>query len=130
MAWENFKLEEQRLRLVKAYIHGIDSMTDLCELYGISRKTAYKWIDRYLKSGEEGLKDQAKTPHKIQSHFRKAQIDKAIDIKLRYRTWGPKKILAKLKEKYPNEDWPCSTTPYEKFKELHLRTPRNIRIGP
>jgi putative transposase len=127
MAWENFKVEEQRLKLIKAYIHDNTSMTDLCKLYGVSRKTAYKWYERYLQFGEEGLKDQSTIPQNIHYHYTKAQIDKAIDLKLRHRKWGPKKILVKLKEKYPDEDWPSPTTLYDKFKELHLTTPRRLR---
>ena len=55
MAWEKFKVEEQRLQVIEAYINGDASMTAICERYGISRKTAYKWYNRYLNLGNEGL---------------------------------------------------------------------------
>ncbi len=127
MAWENFKVEQQRLQVILAYIDGHDSMTDICIRYGISRKTAYKWYHRFLAEGEEGLKDLSKAPHTPNQYYTEAQIDKAIDLKQKKRTLGPKKILVKLKEIYPNEDWPSATRLYEIFKENHLVTRRRLR---
>lgn len=127
MAWENYQLEEQRLQVVQAYVSGHSSMTDICKQYGISRKTAYKWCQRFLEQGEEGLKDLSKARHVSNNYYTAEQIDRAIDFKLRHRNWGPKKILVKLKEKYPYEDWPSPTRLYEIFKDYHLVTSRRLR---
>lgn len=127
MAWENLNVVQQRLQVVQAYLQDQSTMTDICLKYGISRKTGYKWYHRFLKQGEEGLKDLPKAPHTSNQYYTDAQIKIAIDYKLKHRTWGPKKILIKLKEKYPNEDWPCPTRLYEIYKEYHLVTSRRIR---
>ena len=127
MAWENFKVEQQRLQVVQAYMEGTSSMTDICLRYGISRKTGYKWYNRFIEEGEEGLKDLSKAPHTPQQCYTDAQIEKAIDLKQKKLKWGPKKILIKLKEKYPDECWPSPTRLYEIFKEHHLVTSRRIR---
>ena len=127
MAWESYKLEEQRLQVVQAYASGDSSMTHICKQYGISRKTAYKWHQRFLDLGKEGLKDLSKAPKTPNFCYSNKQIETAIDLKLRYRTWGPKKILIKLEEKYPNENWPSPTRLYEIFKEYHLVTCKRIK---
>lgn len=127
MAWEKFKLEEQKLQVIEAYINGDASMTAICERYGISTKTAYKWYNRYLNLGYEGLNDLSKAPHEPYCLFTEDQIQRAIDLKRRRLTWGPKKILAKLLEIYPNEKWPSPTRLYEIFKEFHLVTKRRIK---
>lgn len=127
MAWENYKVEQQRLNVVLAYQSGHLSMVDICKQYGISRKTAYKWYQRYLDFGEAGLQDQSKAPHNPIQIYTQDQIALAIDLKLRKRNWGPKKILAKLEELYPNENWPSHTRLYEIFKEHHLVTSRKLR---
>ncbi len=127
MAWENFKVEQQRLQLVQAYIEGNTSMTDLCLKYGISRRTAYKWYNRYLEEGEDGLQDLSKAPHAPNFLYPEELIERAIDYKLKHRDWGPKKIVVKLKEIYPDDDWPSPTRMYEIFKEYHLVTKRKIR---
>ena len=91
MAWENFKVENQRLQLVSEYLRKETPMTDLCKKFGISRKTAYKWVDRYEAWGTEGLQDLSRIPHNKQQRFTEEQIKTAVDLKYRYRTWGPKK---------------------------------------
>lgn len=127
MAWESYQVEEQRLQVVNAYALGESSMTQICKQYGISRKTGYKWYQRFLESGVEGLKDLSKARRRSSQCYTDEQINKAIDLKLRRRTWGPKKVLAKLHEQYPNEGWPSPTRLYEIFKEYHLVTSRRIK---
>src|SRR5215204_3155765 len=127
MTWRNFKVEEQRLQVVQTYIQGHCSMTDICKQYGISRKTGYKWYYRYLEEGEDGLKDLSKAPHAPAYCYTEDQIERAINLKLQHRTWGPKKILTKLKEKYPNEEWPSPTRLYEIFKDHYLVTKKRIK---
>lgn len=127
MAWELSTVENQRLNLVKDYINKIENMTNLCLRFNISRKTGYKWLSRYIELGEEGLKNLSKAPREPHSLYKNTQIDIAIDLKLKYRKWGPKKILVKLHELYPTEDWPSQTRLYEIFKEHHLVTKKKIR---
>ena len=127
MAWEKFRVEEQRLQMVKAYIAGDASMTDLCIRYGISSKTAYKWYNRFLEMGEEGLQDQSRAPHNPNFLYSEELIERAIDYKLKHLKWGPKKIIVNLQKAHPNEDWPSPTRLYEVFKEYHLVTKRRNR---
>jgi putative transposase len=127
MAWEKFKVEDQRLQVIEAYINGEASMTAICARYGISTKTAYKWYKRYLDLGVEGLNDLSKAPHKPYCLFTEEQIQIAIDLKRRRLNWGPKKILAKLSELYPDQIWPSPTRMYEIFKEYHLVTKRRFK---
>lgn len=127
MAWRLKKVEDQRIALVEAYFKGTDKMIDLCEQFGISRKTAYKWCNRYRSLGIEGLKDQSKAPHGPSSIFTEDTINAAIDLKVKYPKWGPKKIKAKLCRDYPRMGWPSATRLYEIFKDHHLVTPRRLR---
>jgi len=127
MAWENLTVEQQRLQVVQSYIEGSSSMTDLCLKYDIARKTAYKWYHRFLEEGVEGLKDLSKAPHSPHCLYSINQIDEALDFKRKHLRWGPKKILVKLKEKYPSQDWPCATRLYEFFKKYDLVTKKRIK---
>ena len=127
MVWRIKKVEEQRKELIESYLKGDMPMTDLCEQFGISRKTAYKWRDRYRSEGEEGLKDRSKAPHTPNSVYSDEIINIAIEMKLKYRTYGPKKIIRKLSNKYPERDWPSLTRLYEIFKENNLVLPRRLR---
>jgi transposase InsO family protein len=122
MPWENLKVENLRLKLVKSFLKGEETMTDLCLENGISRKTGHKWLARYEKYGEEGLKDLSKAPHDPHIYYPKDTIDRAIDLKQKKLTWGPKKIVAKLEQIYPHEEWPSPTRLYHIFKEHNLVT--------
>jgi putative transposase len=127
MTWENFELNQQRLQLVQDYIEGNSSMTELCLKFGISRKTGYKWYERFLEQGEVGLVNLSKARHNNPLIYNQQLIDKAIDYKLKHRRWGPKKILIKLNELYPEDFWPSPTRLYEIFKEYHLTSCKRIK---
>ena len=127
MAWELKRVEDQRKELVEAYLKGFLSMTDLCSRFGISRKTAYKWLSRFKEFGLAGLIDQSRAPHHPCRSFSDENINAAIDLKLKYRTWGPKKVLAKLKKEHPKMVWPSPTRLYQIFKEHHLVNTRRLR---
>lgn len=129
MAWRFKKVEDQRKELIEAYIKGDVTMTDLARQFGVSRKTAYKWYNRYVINGLDDtfLYDLSKAPHNPWSIFNDNQIQLLIDMKLAHKHWGPKKIIARLEKDYPNERWPSATRLYEIFKEHHLVTSRKIR---
>lgn len=127
MAWRLLKVEEQREQLVEAYLKGTACMSELCEQYGVSRKTAYKWCDRYKRLGKNGLKDLSKAPRAPNKLYNDEIIDMLLDLKLKKRRWGPRKIIARLEHEYPKMDWPSPTRLYEIFKENNLVIPRRLR---
>ena len=55
---------EERLEFAAAYAKGDESMAELCRRYGISRKTGYKWLERYRRFGKAGLEDRSRAAHR------------------------------------------------------------------
>jgi putative transposase len=53
MPWRDASPMDQRTQFIADHLRESLSITDLCELYGVSRKTGYKWIDRYLRTGRQ-----------------------------------------------------------------------------
>jgi transposase InsO family protein len=53
---------DQRLQFLSSYQKEEMSVADLCPAYGISRPTAYRWINRYNETGPEGLVDRSSRP--------------------------------------------------------------------
>jgi transposase InsO family protein len=127
MAWELKKVDDQRKELMEAYFEGSVTMKNLCKRFGISRKTAYKWVKRFTLLGMEGLKDLSKAPHLPHRLFGEEEINLAVTLKLQHRTWGPKKIHHKLKQHCPQRQVPSATRLYEIFKEHHLVNSRKLR---
>ena len=53
----------ERMRFVTDRERDLYSMVELCERYGVSRKTGYKWLARYEREGPDGLREQSRAPH-------------------------------------------------------------------
>jgi hypothetical protein len=54
---------DQRRKFVKDLNSGLWTMTELCDRYGISRKTGYKLVHRVEVEGAAGLEDRSRAPH-------------------------------------------------------------------
>jgi putative transposase len=71
MPWRESCLMKERLMFIAAWLSDEASRTGLCERYGISRKTGYKWAARYASDPLGGLIDRSHAPlnipHKIEA---------------------------------------------------------------
>src|SRR5712692_4018033 len=63
MPWRETAPMKERMRFVTDWERDLYSMVELCERYGISRKTGYKWMDRYEREGADGLRERSRAPH-------------------------------------------------------------------
>ena len=51
MPWSQTSAMDEKVRFISDYQRELLSLSELCDRYGISRKTGYKWIDRYETEG-------------------------------------------------------------------------------
>ncbi len=72
-----------------------ESMSGLCREFGISRKTGYKWLQRFEERGVEGLRDQSRRP-RLSSRVAGETVLRVLELHAQYR-WGPKKLHALLR---------------------------------
>lgn len=63
MPWPETDVLRERVRFIEDLESCLYTMSELSERYGVSRKTAYKWADRYAVGGAEDLRDRSRTPH-------------------------------------------------------------------
>ncbi len=63
MPWSQLSPMDQKTQFIADYLRRSLSVTELCEHYGISRKTGYKWIERYERGGPAGLAERSRRPH-------------------------------------------------------------------
>src|SRR4030043_2449198 len=63
MSWQGVTVMDQRVRFIAEYLKGYFPFSELCFQFSISRKTGYKWVQRYEEQGIEGLNDRARRPH-------------------------------------------------------------------
>ena len=62
MPWKKTKPMSERVKFIAAYLENDDTFTDLCARFGVSRKTGYKWVDRYEDGGVEALAERSRSP--------------------------------------------------------------------
>src|SRR6266705_1957824 len=60
MPWREASPMDQRTQFIADHLRDVRSITELCALYGVSRKTGYKWIDRYVRHGPAGLEEASR----------------------------------------------------------------------
>ena len=101
--------KQQRQKFVRDYESGQWSMTELCQRYGVTRPTGYKWVERYEEQGEAGLEERSRTaatcPHRTPPSLER-QI---LALREKYG-WGAKKLLQVLERKQPEVLWPARST--------------------
>ena len=127
MPWQEVCPMEERMRLVAAGLAGEESMSELCEEFGVSRKTGYKWMQRYLEQGPAGLAEHSRAPRVVPWAISQAQAEAITGVRQAHPSWGPKKLRAKLLERAPEQRWPAPSTIGELLRRTGLSAPRKRR---
>lgn len=109
MSWLEVNKVEQRKLFILRYFDG-ERLSDLCREYQISRKTGYKFLERFNKQGFDGLHDLSKRPHRMPKRTDEFIEQMIIRVKNKYPTWGPKKLKVKLEENHPGINIPAAST--------------------
>jgi len=131
MPWSQTSTMNQKMQFIADYLRHMLSVTELCELYHISRKTAYKWIDRYSNNGPAGLEDQPRRPLKSPNTTPEHVVSAIIEARQHHPSWGPKKLLKILGRRYPECSFPARSTVCDILKRNGLipKKRRHRRLG-
>jgi transposase InsO family protein len=101
---------DQRTQFIADFLRETLSVTELCQFYGVSRKTAYKWIDRYLRLGPAGLEERTRRPRHSPNETAPEIVQALLESRRRHPSWGGKKLLAIVHKRYPRWDLPSRST--------------------
>lgn len=110
MPWQELAPVNLRMRFVTEWQTGFWSTTGLCAEYGVSRKTGYKWLRRYLQAGPAGLQDQSRRPVSHPYTTEPAVVEALLECRRRHPTWGARKLLKVLRDQAPGIGWPARST--------------------
>ena len=110
MPWTTTLPMDQKTHFITDYLRQSQSITELCLHYGISRKTAYKWISRYHEAGSSGLQDHSRKPLSCPLQTAPDLVEALLDARRRHPTWGAKKLLKLLAKADPQRIWPTRST--------------------
>ena len=98
MPWKEQTPMSQKEEFIWKAIEPNRNMTKLCQEFGISRKTGYKWLKRYEQEGEEGLAEQSRrpkhSPRKTPAHIE----DQILALRVQHPVWGGRKLKARLEQ--------------------------------
>lgn len=130
MPWLESSAMDDRLRFAADWLADEVSKAELCERYGISRKTGYKWMDRYEAEGPSGLADRSRAPLMHGRATSADLVEKLVELRRARSTWGPRKLVAKLEQLHPELAWPSHSTAHEILKRAGLVSRRRVRRHP
>lgn len=72
------------------------NVSALCQSFGISRKTAYKWLALFAEQGKDGLHDRSRRPHSSPRRSGDALEAQVVALHDIYPYWGARKLQALL----------------------------------
>ena len=98
MPWKEASPMDQRTQFMADYLRDVLSITELCEMYGVTRKTGYKWIDRYLRQGPAGLEERSRRPRRSPNETSADIVAAILDARRQHPSWGARSC------------WPCCTS--------------------
>ena len=110
MPWLETAPMEQRERFIRDHQLALYTMVELSARYGISRKTGYKWLDRFDEGGREGLGDRSRAPQRCPHKITDAVATLICEARRRHPRWGPDKLLDWLGPRHPTVDLPAVST--------------------
>jgi transposase len=106
--------------------------TELCQRYGIARKTGYKWIERFQKDGPAGLEDSGRRPPSCAHTTPEAVLQEILKLRFQHPAWGARKLRARLEQTRGDAHWPAAGTINSILRRaglLHARK-RQRRVTP
>lgn len=101
MPWKESSIMDQRTQFIADHLRHTLSVTELCQLYQISRKTGYKWINRYEQHGAGGLAERSSRPRSSLQQTPAQSVDLILEARRLHPTWGAKKLRKILSARHP-----------------------------
>ena len=129
MPWKTVTPMEEIARFVLLARSGRFTITELCEQFGVSRKTGYKYLERFEADGMKGLQARSHRPHRFPQRTDEALERLIVGERRLHRTWGPKKLRRVLEIKHGIESPPACSTIAELLRRHGLSVRRRRRAG-
>src|SRR5271157_911392 len=89
MGWLETCAMDERMRFVMAVEEQEEAFAGVCRRFGISRKTGYKWLERYREAGVCGLADRSRAPLHHPQAMTNAIAERCLAVRYTHPTWGP-----------------------------------------
>ena len=116
MPWRETRVMDQKIQMISNWLSGEYSIAELSRIHEVSRKTVYKWLDRYEADHEAGLQERLARPIRMPRATPAELVGEILACKSQHEHWGSRKLLAWLKTHRPDKKWPAASTTSEILK--------------
>jgi putative transposase len=127
MPWQEVLPMDLRRQFVHDVLRGVAPFAELCRAYRISRRTGYKWLRRFEAEGLAGLRDRSRRPHTCPHAVAPAVVAALLEARHRHPSWGPRKLLALVRQRAPAAAWPARSSVARLLRRYGLSAPRRRR---
>lgn len=103
MPWQETEPMKERQQFIIDYRSGLYSITELCDRFGIRRKTGYKWLARFEHAGLAGLADHSRAPHSSPHRTGPDIVALIRSAREQHPHWGPRKLRPWMVRHYPEQ---------------------------
>lgn len=124
MPWTESSPMSERVKFIARYLQLDTSMTELCEEFGVSRQTGYKWVARWNDAGPSGLNEQSRARKTHPNAYAKDVRERVLAARASHPSWGPLKLLSRLATVDPDVEWPCASAVAVWLHEAGVTAPR------
>lgn len=127
MPWNETCVMDMKVQMIAECLKGEHTVTDVARAYGITRKTVYKWLARYEEEGATGLENRSHAPRHCPHAMDDAMAERIIAVKRAHPSFGPKKVMDRLRNQHPDGPWPADSTAGELLKRVGLVKKRRYK---
>jgi len=127
MPWKETCRMKLREEFVLKALEPHANVAELCREYRISRKTGYKWLERFHQRGMAGLEDLSRRPHRSPLRASGEMVLEVVRLRSERPRWGPKKLHAVLLRQFRRSKVPSVRTIARIVDRAGLVTPQRIR---
>lgn len=117
----------QRLDFIRACLAGTHSVASLCRQFGISRKTGYKWLERFDPGDLRSLENLSRARLTSSCVIPPDLAQLLISLRRAHPDWGPKKLRHWLINTGHPGHVPAASTIGSLLAHEGLVTPRKVR---
>jgi transposase InsO family protein len=96
MVWKATSIVDQREEFARLAGVAGANMSELCQRFGISRTTGYKWLARFQAEGDAGLRDRSRRPEQSPGRTDARIEDRVVELRRQHPAWGGRKLRARL----------------------------------
>jgi transposase InsO family protein len=110
MPWKLINAMDARTEFVLRAMRQDSDFCALCREFGISRKTGYKWKERFLREGLPGVAERSRRPESSPNQLAEDQVCRIVRLKQVHPHWGPRKLREVFARQFSAERVPSLST--------------------